>query len=58
MAQHITTRRAVTQAWDSYSALVKAVSRDPIVAADPSQQEALSRAHARWSEAFIAWDGR
>ena len=41
-----------------YQALAKAVSADPILAADPEQQTALQRAHARWSEAFVAWDGR
>jgi hypothetical protein len=58
MVQHLANRRTVTAAWDRYAALKKAVASDPVTAADPDQQAALARAHARWSQAFIAWDGK
>jgi hypothetical protein len=55
---HISTRRAVQDAWDRYQALALVVSSDPVLAADPMQQIALRNAHSRWSDAFTKWDGR
>ena len=55
---YIHTRQSVSQAWERYSDLVKAVDADPIAADDPAQKVALARAHERWSQAFIAWDGK
>jgi hypothetical protein len=54
----IPTRQSVSAAWDRYQALVLAVAADPMLAADPAQQEALERAHARWSKAFVEWNGQ
>lgn len=54
----IPTSKTVQIAWDRYQALALAVSADPMLAADPEQQTALQRAHARWAKAFIDWNGR
>lgn len=58
MVPHLPNRHTVSTAWDNYIALKTAVERDLIVAADHDQQAALARAHARWSEAYVAWDGK
>lgn len=54
----IPTRSSVQIAWDRYQQLALAVAADPMLLADPSQQEALERAHARWSKAFVEWNGQ
>ena len=53
----IPTRRTVQEGWDRYQALVLAVARDPMLAADPAQQQALANAHERWAKAFSEWNG-
>ena len=54
----IPTRQSVSISWDRYQALALAVAQDPILAADPAQQAALRNAHARWSKAFVEWNGK
>lgn len=55
-AKIIPTRQAVSAAWEAYSSLCKA-GADPVIANDPDYKTALERAHARWSQAFVAWSG-
>lgn len=57
-ANIIPTRQAVSTAWDAYASLCQAAVLDPQIANDPDYQTARERAHARWSRAFIEWDGR
>lgn len=54
----IPTRQSVQIAWDRYAALRRAVDADPILRADPDQQAALARAHARWAKAYVEWNGQ
>jgi hypothetical protein len=52
------TKAAVSNAWEAYSQLCQAAAKDPLLANDNGFIAARDRAHKRWSEAFVKWDGR
>jgi hypothetical protein len=58
MAHIIPTRKAVAESWDAYAALCQAAAKDPLIANDDAFQTARDRAHKRWSDAFMQWDGK
>lgn len=52
------TRKAISESWEAYALLCQAAAKDPSLNSDAAYQTARDRAHARWSRAFIAWDGK
>ena len=58
MGMIIPTRAALIRSWEAYAKLRQAEADDPILANDNEFVIARDRAHQRWSEAFVKWDGR
>jgi hypothetical protein len=58
MAQLLPTRQVVSETYEAYSKLCQAAAQDPQLLSDSGFVEARARAHKRWSEAFVKWDGR
>lgn len=58
MAQLLPTRNTVSKAWEAYSKLCQAAADDPQLLSDAGYVEARDRAHDRWSQAFMVWDGK
>lgn len=52
------TRKVVSDCWDAYTAPCSAATLDPLLMSDSDFISARDRAHKRWSEAFVKWDGR
>jgi hypothetical protein len=58
MTQLLPTRRVVSETYEAYTKLCQAAAQDPLLLSDSGFLEARDRAHKRWSEAFVKWDGR
>jgi IS5 family transposase len=58
MIETLPTRAAVSKAWEAYSKLCQAAADDPQLLSDAGYCSARDSAHARWSRAFMMWDGK
>lgn len=58
MADLLPNRATVSRAWEAYSKLCQAAADDPQLLSDAGYVSARDAAHARWSAAFMRWDGK
>lgn len=58
MTALLPTRKVVSDCWEAYAQLCSAAALDPLLMSDNEFISARDRAHKRWSEAFVKWDGR
>lgn len=58
MIATLPTRQSVSASWEAYAKLCQAAALDPTLLADAAFHTARDRAHQRWSDAFMQWDGK